>query len=330
MNLWNLITALKNRRGNRSIASQTAYFDAGKTIFNGAGHQDTEQILQLMRMALDFEAEAPTPPEELVSYYEQDTGASARLMRLANSQNSGDANAFRITWNVRDAVRKVGSSAALEVALAMQMRKVFSSSRETGSFSPQALWTHCLASGIACRLLYRHIFGNVGNTAAVFLAGMMHDIGLILEYENDSENRLAAAISAQAAHGSRLVDEEEQHLGISHPHVGAAVARRWGLPPTLVDAISVHHDLGPEVTEMETIRLVHIMRVADWICMEMGFGYSDITGAQAHQYMDSLQALDLDVSTCRNLGQTVGDELRHFERVGLFSNLRLRVPAAAA
>lgn len=327
MKLWNIINALR-KTPTTPATRTTTYCDATKTIFNGAGHQETERLLQIVGLIACYHPDCHEAPEELIAYFESDISSSARLIRLANSSCNSPA-AFRITWNLRDAMRKVGIEAALEVAVATQLRKVFSSNRETGAFSPQALWIHSLAAGVAARLLYRHIFGPNGNLPEVFMAGMMHDIGIMLEYESDTENHLADAIEAQAKNGSRLVDEEEVRMGVSHPHVGAAVARRWRFPDTVVNAITCHHDMAPEESNLDVVRLVHVLRIADWLCMELGFGYSDISAGLAKKYMESLQALDLDIGTCRSIGQNMAEELHLYEKVGLFSNLRLKTPTPA-
>ena len=55
-------------------------------------------------------------------------------------------------------------------------------------------------------------------------------------------------------------DAERAVLGVDHPVVGASLARRWGLPASLVDAIALHH-APDDATADSLANLVHLADV---------------------------------------------------------------------
>ena len=82
--------------------------------------------------------------------------------------------------------------------------------------------------------------GNV-DPATAYLFGLFHDCAipvLLKRFDNYREALKAANFASQ-----RLFTEiEEDAVGTNHAVVGHLLARNWGLPPDVVDAILSHHD----------------------------------------------------------------------------------------
>ena len=99
-------------------------------------------------------------------------------------------------------------------------------------------WLHSLRTGIIARLIARHCRGF--NPEVLFLAGILHDLGILVIYQQNAT--LAAAVSRHIEDTHQLRDQAEREvLGFDHAEIGALLIDAWGLSPDLVELISCHH-----------------------------------------------------------------------------------------
>ena len=102
----------------------------------------------------------------------------------------------------------------------------------------------------------------------VYLAGLLHDIGIILE-----DQHLHAAfleVIGGLQQGKTLSEFETLQFGFDHTTLGGEIAMAWKMPGAIIDAVRYHHgSLLYKGPHMETIRCVE---VADYICSLKGIG----------------------------------------------------------
>jgi len=95
-----------------------------------------------------------------------------------------------------------------------------------------------------------------------YLAGIFHECGvpvLMMRFpEYCSSLRLENATC-----WPNLADEDAKHL-VDHCSVGYLVARHWGLPDFVCDAIRFHHDIPEERTIGASVTLVAIIQMAGY------------------------------------------------------------------
>lgn len=126
---------------------------------------------------------------------------------------------------------------------------------------------------IALNVFWRHAIGvaHVAEAIAplvgaedaaetVFLAGLLHDIALLALQSHFAADFLAARRHAERE-GMSLPAAELALFGTDHGELGALVARHWGLPDALVDAIRAHH--RAELAPPENRRVALIVQLAD-------------------------------------------------------------------
>jgi len=108
-------------------------------------------------------------------------------------------------------------------------------------------WRHLLlAARVSGRLAHLTRVPGVDPRRAA-LAGWLHDVGH-LYMAQVFPREFAIFNHLLSLHPHRSVEDMELHLlGLTHTHLGAALAHHWGLEDALVDAIRDHHQLDAEV-----------------------------------------------------------------------------------
>ena len=99
----------------------------------------------------------------------------------------------------------------------------------------------------------------------MFLAGILHDLGILVIYQQDAT--LAGVITRHMDENHQLRDQAEREvLGFDHAEVGALLIRAWGLSDELADFARCHHQYqlaqqNPRATLM--LALANIMAEDD-------------------------------------------------------------------
>jgi len=146
-----------------------------------------------------------------------------RLLRLVNSPYFGLSNQVD---SIAKAVVFVGMKHLRNLVAVEALRDMFKD-REDSGFSRRSLWLHCATVAILCEMIAKRIFGLPGED--FFLAGIIHDIGLIAE-DQVAGDFLRKACEAYRPAENPLVEYEREHIGTDHCRVGVSLIRGWGLP----------------------------------------------------------------------------------------------------
>jgi putative nucleotidyltransferase with HDIG domain len=158
-----------------------------------------------------------------------------RLLRLVNSPYFGLVARVE---SISKAVVYVGMKNLRNLVTVEALRELYTG-REGEGFSRKNLWLHSATVAILAEMIAKRIFGQEGED--YFLAGIMHDIGLIVEDQLQGEQLLAACGLYQPGEKPLHVCEQKT-IGTDHCQVGAALARDWKLPEEVLAAIRSHHD----------------------------------------------------------------------------------------
>lgn len=155
-----------------------------------------------------------------------DAALSARILRIANSPLYARR---RPVGNLSQALTVLGLNATLTLALG------FSLVPGTGTrpATHERVWRRSVIAALASRLLGRA--AGLPQLEEVMLGGLLQDIGMLALLQVFGDE-YAARIAGAPDHAGLLAVEREW-LGCDHAEVGAWLARRWGLPPLLCDAI---------------------------------------------------------------------------------------------
>lgn len=197
-----------------------------------------------------------------------DPALVSRLLRLVNSAFYGRSTQID---SIERAIVLLGFDAVHHLAVAATMGTLFRGARICEGYSGRDLWTHCIAVAAVSRELARRTRQSGGDE--VFLAGLLHDIGLLVSLQV-CRGKLRLACEAARDGRSTFSAAEMEFIGVEHHELGAVLAKRWRFPQS-VHAVAGHHH-APATADPRWRTLTTIVHVADVICCCRNIGF-DLT-----------------------------------------------------
>ncbi|MBU0483487.1 MAG: HDOD domain-containing protein [Proteobacteria bacterium] len=159
-----------------------------------------------------------------------------RLLKLVNSPYFGLANRVE---SISKAVVFTGMKHLRNLVAVEGLRDIYKGEDSENGFSRRNLWLHSATVAILAEMIAKRIFGLEGED--FFLAGIIHDIGLIAEDQVAGE-LLRKACAAYQPGLKSLVESEREIVGTDHCRVGGLLAMEWKLPDEVLNAIKYHHE----------------------------------------------------------------------------------------
>ena len=193
----------------------------------------------------------------------QDQALATKVLRIANSAYYGFPR--KIT-TITHAIVILGFAHIRNIVLTASIFDVFQSMKGSTGFDQKGLWEHSLACAVTSKLIAKNV--GVTNLEEIFICGMLHDFGKLILDSYLKEDFTRVVTLAQEKN-MLLRDAEQEILNLDHAIVGAFVADRWNLAPSLIKAIRYHHT-PPDADD--SMRIAAIVHIADAICRAMGLG----------------------------------------------------------
>jgi HD-like signal output (HDOD) protein len=214
-----------------------------------------------------------TTTAELSRVIAQDTALTARLLRVANSPGLGMS---RTIDTISRAATVLGIRAVRDLALGVAAVHSFDGI-PADLITMEDFWGH----GMLCAAAAREIASRSRPKAAAesaFVAGLLADVGQLLLFKaRPAESRQALLMLADDPDELTLDQCEHRILGLTHCSVGAALARRWHLPPVLRACIEFHHAPEEAAEYLAEVSIVHIANSAATLAE---IGSSDLRDAE--------------------------------------------------
>jgi len=198
---------------------------------------------------------------ELKEVMEGDAALSTRVLRCVNS--SAYAVRTKIT-NLQQAIAYLGIKQIRNLAMTASVSRLFEKSDKVGAYCREGLWRHLVAVGVCARLAAMRL--RVREFEDVFLAGLLHDIGLILEDQHLHKPFVEVLKSLRKE--VSLQEVETQQLGFDHTRLGEAIAQTWRFPEGAIDAIRHHHDSSSYGGSLA--QTVQCVELANFLCSAKG------------------------------------------------------------
>jgi HD-like signal output (HDOD) protein len=200
--------------------------------------------------------------QKVTELLSQDKSLTAQCLQMANSPLFGRA---REVQSLRAAVMSLGFHHVSDIAMTCGVLNMLPGTR--GGLDPVVFWEHSLGCALVSRHIARKInFGNPGN---VYLAGLLHDLGIIVNLWL-LPKEFGAAWELGKIRGIPLHEAEQESLGFTHCDSGRLLAERWQLAPELIQVVSHHH--SPEKSASDP-GLVALVQLADLLCRMSGLNY---------------------------------------------------------
>jgi len=240
---------------------------------------------------IDLVEDPSSSAQDLHEVISNDPALCSRILKVVNSSFYGLPGQIA---SINRAIVMLGLNAVKNIAIAASLAKLFRGGELTPFFSAKELWDHSNAVAIASKMISDRLGMGLGDEA--YLAGLIHDIGIMVEMQYDRSN-LIDAIDRCGADSSgnpsvSLLETEEEVFGANHQDFGKGLCEKWKFPAPFVAAAGYHHN--PTEAPTEAKKIVYIVHAADVIASMIDGGFKlDNPSPKIHQeVIDDLDLTD--------------------------------------
>lgn len=247
--------------------------------------------------------------QDLHKVISNDPALCSRILKVVNSSFYGLPGQI---GSINRAIVMLGLNAVKNIAIAASLAKLFRGGDLTPAFSAKTLWLHSVVTAATAKMLADKLGFAFGDEA--FLAGLIHDIGLMVEMQYD-RNKLIEVLQKTGVgkDGTPSMDMlaiEEAVFGASHQHFGAALCEKWKFPSSFAFVTGHHHkplDLPPDRRT-----LAALVYVADRLASEVEGGFRmDLVGTDIDPAV--LEELKLTGEKLTELRAALPEQLKSVE-----------------
>lgn len=204
--------------------------------------------------------------QDLHKIISNDPALVARILKVVNSAFYGLPGQI---GSINRAIVALGLNAVKNIVIAASLAKLFRGGRVSPNFSARDLWTHSIATGVLSKLIVQRINNTLPDEA--FLAGLIHDIGILVELQA-FRDPLVEITDRAAKENVRYIDLETQIISVDHQLLGAGLTTKWKFPRSFQYVTGYHHN--PMALATECRWLTCVVHVADHICCRDGHGFA--------------------------------------------------------
>ncbi len=178
--------------------------------------------------------------QDLHKIISNDPALCSRILKVVNSAFYGLPGQI---GSINRAIVLLGLNAVKNIAIAASLSKLYRGGQLAPEFSAKDLWVHSISTAAAAKLIADAM--KLGLPDEAFLAGLIHDIGLIVEMQHDRQKLIDVVGRLEVKGGVPTHDMlavEEEIFGATHQDFGHALCERWKFPKSFSYVTGAHHD----------------------------------------------------------------------------------------
>lgn len=196
-----------------------------------------------------------------------DPALVTRILKVVNSAFYGLPGQI---GSIERAIVLLGLNAVKNIAVAASLGQLFRGVKLCEGYTARDLWTHCIAVAVASRDLARSLKLPVADEA--FLAGMIHDVGMLISMQLYPEKLREACETAKKPGGVDFCSIERHLMGMDHQQLGAALCEAWKFPRSCQVVAGHHHNrVLPGDANRQLLSIVHVADTLACSIPEAGF-----------------------------------------------------------
>jgi HD-like signal output (HDOD) protein len=204
----------------------------------------------------------------------------SRILKVVNSAFYGLP---RQIGSINRAIVLLGLNAVKNIAIAASLTKLFRGGELCARFSAKDLWIHSIATAACAKLICDEL--KLGVSDEAFLAGLIHDIGIMVEVQAMRHELLQVfeemTFDGDGAPSCDMREVEQRTLGADHQAFGSGLCEAWKFPKSFTYVTHHHHD--PTKLPAANRTLTAIVYVADRLSVQAGYGFrADLQSLDIH------------------------------------------------
>jgi len=208
--------------------------------------------------------------QDLHGVIANDPALCSRILKVVNSSFYGLPGQI---GSINRAIVLLGLNAVKNIAISASLAKLFKGGQLCPKFSAKDLWAHSITTGAASKMVADQLNFDVPDEA--FLAGLMHDIGMMVEMQADRNKLIEVVEKLNVADDGTPMKEmltiEKEIFGASHNQFGQGLCDKWKFPKSFSAVTGFHH--APLEAPSESRTLVCLIYVADRLAGQVGEKY---------------------------------------------------------
>ena len=251
-----------------------------------------EVTIKIIELVEDHNSTA----RDLHAVIKNDPALSVKVLKVVNSAFYGLPGQVA---SVDRAIILLGLSAVKNISIAASIARLFKGKRLSEQFSAADLWRHSVAVAVAARAIAKYSPHPV-MTDEVFVAGLIHDIGMLIERQVFSDEFTQVVDECTGA-DINFMECERRIIGADHQAFGVGLTTKWKFPRHLRAAVGFHHN--PETLSVELRNIATLLQMADIICCQeqLGFYLTAQHDTITEEMMDALGVTEENVAELRDI-----------------------------
>ncbi|MEM9410316.1 MAG: HDOD domain-containing protein [Planctomycetota bacterium] len=157
----------------------------------------------------------------------------AKVLQLANSPLYGTN---RPITTIGHAIVMLGFRAVSQLAISIATKDVFNEGDPRTAKFREKIFQQSLACATHARAIANQM--ELADPDEAFLSGVMQDIGKLVLLASAPQEYSELMLEIPNGYSA---EQERNWIGIDHTEIGQKCGKKWGLPPTISQAIFDHH-----------------------------------------------------------------------------------------
>jgi len=207
--------------------------------------------MEVNRMLEDVD----TSIKKLSQIIENDQAIVPKILKLVNSSFFGVRS--KIT-NTSHAIVILGFNTVRNAIVSVSIIDAFAKKDALNGFDIAEFWKHSVAVAVTSRHLAAKNRFYCPEDA--FTGGLLHDIGKLVLSQYFPE-LFEEVWTATQKDGLSWYEIEKKVLAVTHPQIGAYLAKKWQLPDGLVDAVKYHHTINTKAGDPNLLMIAYAANI---------------------------------------------------------------------
>ena len=258
---------------------------------------DVATLPEITIQIIEIVEDPKSTARDLHEVIKNDPALSVKVLKVVNSAFYGLPGQVA---SVDRAIILLGLSAVKNIAIAASIARLFKGNRISEHFSASDLWMHSVAVAVTAHALAKCSPHPV-MLDEVFVAGLIHDIGTLVERQCFPE-QFAEVIQRCMTSGGNFLECERQVIGADHQAFGVGLTTKWKFPRHLRAAVGFHHN--PEALTVELRNMAALIQLADVLASQERVGFY-LTAHDGQLNQDMMEILGISAEDVQAIRESI-------------------------